>query len=274
MDISSLGVTPVTRLTNLMKKLRDPIDGCPWDRQQTFKTIAPYTIEEAYEVADAIERGRMEDLKEELGDLMFQVVFYAQMADEQDIFNLDDICDSLTEKMVRRHPHVFGDKKRDGAAAQPGAWEAIKAKERAEKQAQNGQDNGMISLLSNVPVGLPALTRAEKLQKRAAQVGFDWPSLDGVIDKITEEAQELAEAYKQNQPDAIEDEMGDLLFAVTNLSRKMGIDPETALRRTNRKFSTRFKYIEMQAENEGKTLDELSLDEMETHWLNAKAQES
>lgn len=266
MDIDFLGPTPFLRLKTLMKTLRDPEKGCPWDRQQEFETIAPYTIEEAYEVADAIERGHMDDLREELGDLMFQVVFYAQMAQEKGLFNLEDICDGLTEKMVRRHPHVFTKSSQHNPNDQPEAWEAIKAKERASKQSKSDG----LSLLSDIPLGLPALTRAEKLQKRAARVGFDWPSLDGVIDKITEEAQELALAHQQQDMDAIEDEMGDLLFAVTNLSRKMGIDPETALRRTNKKFCTRFEYIEKQARKTNQKLEDMSLDQMEAHWIKAK----
>lgn len=266
-DIGFLGSTPFTRLKALMKTLRDPQNGCPWDREQSFTTIAPYTIEEAYEVADAIERGHMDDLKEELGDLMFQVVFYAQMAEEDGSFNLDDICDGLTQKMVRRHPHIFKQTDNRSAANQTSAWEAIKAKERAEKLARN---NRPPSLLADVPLNLPALSRAEKLQKRAARVGFDWPNLDGVIDKIAEEAAELAYAHKQMDMDAIEDEMGDLLFAVTNLSRKLGINPETALRRTNKKFTNRFEYIERTADAQNKKLEDMSLDEMEALWQAAK----
>ena len=269
MDISSLGVTPVTRLKNLMKKLRDPKTGCPWDREQSFATIAPYTIEEAYEVADAIERDHMDDLKEELGDLMFQVIFHAQIADEKGFFDFDGICDGLTEKMVRRHPHVFVQGDQRSAHEQTKAWETMKAEERAQKQARQ---DGPISLLADVPVNLPALTRAEKLQKRAARVGFDWPSLDGVIDKISEEAQELAQAHDKMDADSIEDEMGDLLFAVTNLSRKLGVDPETALRRTNKKFCTRFHYIEQQASDNDTSIEQLTLDEMEAHWQAAKRQ--
>lgn len=270
MNISSLGVTPVTRLKNLMKKLRNPKTGCPWDREQSFATIAPYTIEEAYEVADAIEREHMGDLKEELGDLMFQVIFHAQIADEKGFFDFDDICDGLTEKMIRRHPHVFkSDEGTQNSTHHSGAWEAMKTKERAAKLAQSGQP---VSLLSDIPIGLPALTRAEKLQKRAARVGFDWPNLDGVIDKISEEARELAVAHHTMNNDAIEDEMGDLLFAVTNLARKLDVDPETALRRTNKKFCDRFGYIEQQAIQNKTPIEKLSLDQMESHWQAAKGQ--
>ena len=266
-DIDFLGSSPISRLKTLMKTLRDPVKGCPWDRAQSFSTIAPYTIEEAYEVADAIERGDMNDLKEELGDLMFQIVFYAQMAEEDALFNLDDICDQLTQKMVRRHPHIFAQAGQRNAAEQTQAWADIKAQERAQKLARSDSPP---SLLADVPLNLPALNRAEKLQKRAARVGFDWPSLDGVIDKISEEAAELADAHAQMDADSIEDEMGDLLFAVTNLSRKLGVNPETALRRTNKKFTNRFEYIEQQADTQDKKLDDMSLDEMEALWQAAK----
>jgi len=267
MNMSQLGVTPVTRLRNLMKRLRDPEHGCPWDQKQSFKTIAPYTIEEAYEVADAIQRGHMDDLREELGDLMFQVIFYAQMAEEDGHFTFDEICDGLTEKMVRRHPHVFGAGDNRSAEQQTQAWEDIKASERASK---NDQTESYVSILSNVPLGLPALTRAEKLQKRAARVGFDWPNLDGVIDKICEEAQELSEAAQSRDSDKIEDEMGDLIFAVTNLARKLGVDPETALRRTNHKFTSRFTAIEDYAHEMKTPLGELGLEKMESLWQAAK----
>jgi len=267
MNITSLGVTSVTRLRTLMKKLRDPNTGCPWDRAQTFNTIAPYTIEEAYEVADAIERKDMTDLKEELGDLMFQVIFYAQMAEEKQLFDFDEICDGLTEKMVRRHPHVFSGQNDRTSREQKEVWESIKAKERAAKQIANKQP---VSVLSDVPITLPAMTRAEKLQKRAARVGFDWPDLTGVIDKITEEAKELAHASQIQDANSIEDEMGDLLFAVINLSRKLHVDPETALRRTNKKFTTRFHYIEEQAQKSGTAIEALTLDEMEAYWQKAK----
>jgi MazG family protein len=252
-----------------MKKLRDPDGGCPWDLKQNFNSIAPYTIEEAYEVADAIERGHMDDLREELGDLMFQVIFYAQLAEEDGHFTFDEICDGLTEKMVRRHPHVFSRSDGRNAEVQTRAWEDIKAAERAAKQGAEGVS--FPSILSDVPLGLPALTRAEKLQNRAARVGFDWPDLSGVMDKIIEEAQELSDAAESLDADAVEDEMGDLLFALTNLSRKLGVDPETALRRTNRKFTQRFNSIERYAHDEDRRLDSLGLDEMEALWQAAKS---
>jgi len=222
---------------------------------------------EAYEVADAIERGHMDDLREELGDLMFQVIFYAQMAEEAGHFTFDEVCDGLTEKMVRRHPHVFSGGDDRSAEEQTQAWEDIKAAERA---AKNDGPETFVSILSNVPLGLPALIRAEKLQKRAARVGFDWPDLDGVMDKICEEAQELSDAASIMDADAVEDEMGDLLFAVTNLSRKLGVDPETALRRTNRKFTQRFNSIESYAHEHDAALDSLGLDKMEALWQAAK----
>ena len=271
MDITQLGATAITRLRTLMKKLRNPVTGCPWDLKQSFETIAPYTIEEAYEVADAIERKNMPDLREELGDLLFQVIFYAQLAEEERLFTFDEICDGLTEKMVKRHPHVFGESapqnQEHGASAQTLGWEEIKKQEREKKAKDNHQT---FSLLDDVPLALPALTRAEKLQKRAARVGFDWPDLTGVTDKISEEAKELAEASSDMDTDAIEDEMGDLLFAVTNLARKLKVDPEKALRRTNSKFSKRFSYIESTARTNTTSLEDMSLDEMESLWQQAK----
>ncbi len=262
-DISFLGDTPLERLINLMAKLRSET-GCPWDKEQTFETIAPYTIEEAYEVRQAIHDGDMGALKEELGDLMFQVVFHSQMASEENAFNLLEVCDALTEKMVRRHPHVFEDGDDRTADEQTIAWEDVKAQERAEKEKTKG-------ILDNVPLALPALMRAEKLQKRAARVGFDWPDLQGVTDKISEEAQELSKAAQTGVADDIEDELGDLLFAVTNLARKLNIDPEKALRRTNDKFTSRFQKIEAHAAMNGTSLDAMSLEEMEIQWQRAKS---
>lgn len=261
-DIDFLGDTPLIRLKVLMAKLRSSEGGCPWDVEQTFETIAPYTIEEAYEVSDAITRKDMAALREELGDLMFQVVFHAQIADENGDFNFEQVCDDLTRKMVRRHPHVFGDGDDRSAAEQTVAWEDIKAQERSSKK-----NDTPVSVLDGVALALPALQRAEKLQKRAARVGFDWPSLDGVLDKITEEAQEVAQA---TSPDEREDEIGDLLFAVTNLARRLGVDPENALRRTNRKFTQRFQSIEHAARDQNRSMEQLSLEEMESHWQAAK----
>ena len=250
-----------------MARLRDPETGCPWDVEQSFATIAPYTIEEAYEVSDAIERDDLSALREELGDLMFQVIFHAQIASEQGAFNFDQVCDDLTRKMVRRHPHVFGGGDDRTAEEQTRAWEDIKASERAGKPG-----DAATSVLDGVALSLPALTRAEKLQKRAARVGFDWPDLTGVIEKITEEAEELAHAADTQDKDATEDEMGDLLFAVTNLARKLGVDPELALRRTNRKFTERFHHIEAKAAESNRSVSDMSLDDMEQLWQDAKNQ--
>ncbi len=260
--IEFLGDSPLERLMSLMSKLRSE-NGCPWDREQTFSTIAPYTIEEAYEVSEAINQNDMDSLKEELGDLLFQVVFHSQMAAEKNAFDLVQVCDGLVEKMVRRHPHVFQAPDNRTAEDQSIAWEDIKAKER--KQKTNA------GYLDDVPLALPALTRSEKLQKRAARVGFDWPNLDGVLEKITEEAQEVAMAAENKHQDAIEDEIGDLIFAVTNLARKLNVDPEKALRRTNNKFTGRFKHIEAMAKSSGRELSEMSLDEMEKFWSDAKS---
>lgn len=258
-DITFLGDTPIERLKTLMDKLRV---GCPWDAEQTFETIAPYTIEEAYEVSEAIDNKDMLSLREELGDLLFQVIFQTKISSEVAGFNFDDVCDDLTRKMVDRHPHVFQFTDDRTADEQTVSWEETKAAERDAK--------GHTSLLDDVPLALPELMRAAKLQKRAARVGFDWPSLDGVVEKITEEAKELAEAADSKDADAIEDEMGDLLFAMTNLARKLGVDPELALRRTNSKFTSRFKHIEETAKSESRDIDDMSLDEMEALWQAAK----
>lgn len=263
-DIDFLGTTPLERLSNLMKQLRAP-NGCPWDREQSFATIAPYTIEEAYEVADAVIREDMPALKEELGDLLFQVVFHSQMADEQGAFDLEAVCNALAEKMVRRHPHVFGTGDDRNADEQTVAWEEMKAQERAAKSTDKPK-----SILDDVALALPALMRAEKLQKRAARVGFDWPDTDGVLDKIIEEAREVEDAAREGTHDDLEGEMGDLIFAVTNLARKLGIDPEVALRRTNKKFMTRFEHVEYVANSEGREVSDMTLEEMEAAWQAAK----
>lgn len=252
------------RLLEIMRRLRDPKTGCPWDIEQDFASIAPYTIEEAYEVADAIERRDWAELKGELGDLLLQSVYHTQMASEAGLFTFDDVVNAIADKMVARHPHVFGDESRDKTAEQQTAdWEAIKAQERAGK-AQGGA-------LDGVAVGLPALLRAYKLQKRAARVGFDWPSTDEVLDKLREEAAELVQASKQMSADAIEDEMGDLLFVMANLARHMDIDPEAALRRTNAKFTRRFAKVETLLAARGKTPAQSDLAEMDALWDQAKA---
>ena len=247
------------RLLEIMRRLRNPESGCPWDIEQTFATIAPYTIEEAYEVADAIDRQDWDELKGELGDLLFQSVFHAQMAEEAGYFNFDEVADTMSDKMVARHPHVFGDENREKSAEQQTRdWETIKAAERAGKKQQG--------TLDGVAKGLPALLRALKLQKRAARVGFDWPETTMVLDKIKEEADELVEAKDDLTADEIEEEMGDLLFVMANLARHLKIDPEAALRRANSKFVRRFEYIEDQLKLRGKTPDQSSLEEMDAIW--------
>ena len=252
------------RLLEIMRRLRDPNSGCPWDIEQNFATIAPYTIEEAYEVADAIERKAWDELKGELGDLLFQSVFHAQMAAEAGLFNFDDVANTMSDKMVARHPHVFGDESRDKTAQQQTQdWEQIKAAERAAR-AQSG-------VLEGVAIGLPALLRAHKLQKRAARVGFDWPDITQVLDKLVEEAAELAEAKAQLGADEIEEEMGDLLFVMANLARHLGVEPEAALRRGNAKFTRRFAHIEAALAQQGKTPQQSNLAEMDALWNSAKA---
>lgn len=254
------------RLLMIMGALRDPKTGCPWDIEQTFESIVPYTIEEAYEVADAIERGEMGELKDELGDLLLQVVYYTQMASEDDLFDFHDVADGIAEKMLRRHPHVFGDASRDKSVAQQSVdWEQIKAGERAGK-AEAGA-------LDGVALSLPALTRALKLQKRAARVGFDWPTTDEVLDKIKEESAELVVARANKSADETEDEFGDLLFVMANLARHMGVDPEAALRRTNSKFTRRFEAIEAALAKQGRSLEHSDLQEMDQLWDAAKAAE-
>lgn len=257
-------------LLQIMAKLRNPDGGCPWDIEQDFSTIAPYTIEEAYEVADAIERGNMDDLKGELGDLLLQVVFHAQMAAEAGHFEYADVVNAISEKMVVRHPHVFGDMTVEDADAQTAAWEAQKAAERAAKAEAAGL---VPSALDDVAGGLPALMRAEKFQKRAARVGFDWPSPASVVDKVREELDEVIAEIDAGDPERLEDEIGDLLFTCVNLARKLGVDPETALRRTNAKFESRFRAVEGYAAAEDSALPDMTLDEMEALWKRAKVAE-
>jgi len=251
----------MNQLLQIMSRLRDPETGCPWDAEQDFSSIAPYTIEEAYEVADAIQRRDMSDLRDELGDLLFQVVFHAQMAKEDEHFEFDDVVESICDKMVRRHPHVFAGANIDDAAAQTVAWEQVKASERKEK--------GHESVLDDVPRGMAELQRSVKLQKRAAEVGFDWPDPEPVLDKFNEEAAEVREAIANNDSDAIEDELGDLLFVVTNLARKLSVDPARALRRANAKFERRFRAIEEAVGGQEK-LSEMSLEQMEAMWQSVK----
>lgn len=254
------------RLLEIMRRLRDPESGCPWDIEQDFSTVAPYTIEEAYEVADAIERQSWDELRSELGDLLFQSVFHAQMAEEKGLFSFNDIADGMSDKMVARHPHVFGNESREKSPEQQTRdWEQIKAQERAAK-AEN-------RTLDGVALGLPALMRAVKLQKRAARVGFDWPSTDQVIAKIIEEAEELVEARAHIGQDAIEEEFGDLLFVVANLARHLKIDPEAALRSANAKFTRRFAAVEDALSERGKRPEDSSLEEMDALWDAVKLQE-
>ncbi|MFU8832644.1 MAG: nucleoside triphosphate pyrophosphohydrolase [Wenzhouxiangella sp.] len=252
------------RLLDIMAALRDPKGGCPWDLEQDFRSIAPYTIEEAHEVADAIERGNMTDLKDELGDLLFQVVFHARMAEEQGAFTFDEVVDAVADKLERRHPHVFGNANIADAEAQTVNWESIKAAERAN------ENDGDRSVLAGIARGLPALRRAVKLQKRAARVGFDWPDVVPIFDKLREEAVELEQALAASDVDNIEEEVGDLLFVLANLARKVDVDPGGALRRSNHKFEARFRAMETLAEERGLKLNDLSLDEQERLYQEVK----
>ncbi len=254
--------TELRRLLDIMAALRDPTRGCPWDREQSFATVAPYTIEEAYEVADAIARRDFAALQDELGDLLFQVVYHARMAEEAGLFAFADIARAISDKMLRRHPHVFGDAAARSAEAQSAAWEAQKSAERAG-QAQSGT-------LAGVPVGLPALARAAKLTARAACVGFDWPDAAAVLDKLDEEIAEVRAELTDADPARLADEVGDLLFVLANLARKLSLDPEECLRGANRKFARRFNAMEESAAHEGKTLSEMTLDEMEARWQAVK----
>ena len=257
---------PIDRLLAIMARLRDPEDGCAWDLEQTFATIAPYTVEEAYEVADAIERGDLSDLKEELGDLLLQVVFHSRMAQEQGAFAFDDVADAISEKMIRRHPHVFGPEAQRTSAEQTQAWEVIKAQERAGK-------GKAASLLDDVPVGLPALTRAVKLSKRAASVGFVWPTIGKVVEKLHEEVGELQAEIDAGDLAKARQELGDVLFVVANIARTLDIEPEDALRSTNAKIARRFRFIEAALAARGKTPDQSDLAEMDALWDAAKAAE-
>ena len=258
----------IAELLAIMRRLRDPKGGCPWDLEQNFATIAPYTIEEAYEVASAIEAGDYSALKDELGDLLLQVVFHTQMAGEQGLFAFPDVVRAICEKMIRRHPHVFAESAADTPAAVTLAWEEIKRRERAEKPAKPK------SLLDDVPRAIPALMRAVKLQNRAAEVGFDWPSALTVTDKIAEESRELAEAVSSGRADKIAEEFGDMLFAMANLSRHLKLDPEEALRAANAKFMRRFKAIEAGLQAQGRTPEKASLEDMEALWQEAKQAEN
>jgi tetrapyrrole methylase family protein/MazG family protein/ATP diphosphatase len=261
---------PIDRLLAIMARLRDPADGCPWDLEQTFATVAPYTVEEAYEVADAIERNDLADLKEELGDLLLQVVFHARMAEEQGVFRFDDVARAINDKMIRRHPHVFAEETYASLTHQKEGWEALKA---AERQNKTGGKGRPASLLDDVPVGLPALTRAVKLSKRAAGVGFVWPTVHEVVAKLDEEVEELKAEIASGDLEKARQEMGDVLFVVANLARTLEVDPEDSLRFTNAKFARRFQYIEAKLAERGKTPDQSDLAEMDALWDEAKAAE-
>ena len=251
------------RLLEIMRALRDPENGCPWDIEQNFNTIAPYTIEEAYEVADAIERENWDDLKNELGDLLLQTVYHTQMAEEEDRFNFNDVVNQISEKMIQRHPHVFGNENRNKTASQQVKdWESIKAEERLKKN--------QAGILDDVALNLPALVRSLKLQKRAARVGFDWPKISQVLDKIDEETKELIEAKTTEPQERISEEFGDLMFSIVNLGRHLKVDPEEALKQTNRKFITRFNFVESSIRSQGKKIEDTSLEEMEALWQQAK----
>jgi len=268
----------IAPLLEIMAALRTPRTGCPWDLEQDFASIAPYTLEEAYEVVDAIERGDLADLRDELGDLLLQVVFHARMAEEQGSFAFGDVVEAITRKLIRRHPHVFGNTEDLSPEAVKSLWDSIKAEEKAERRAAResigqGSEPHEARFLGGIPTALPALTRAQKLTAKAAKVGFDWPEAAQVIDKIHEELEEVKEASSSGRKDRIEDEIGDLLFSVTNLARHFGIDPERALRRTNAKFERRFSSIEAALERQDRTLDEASLEEMEKLWVAAKTAE-
>lgn len=278
-------MSSIQRLLDIMAHLRDPRRGCPWDLQQNFKTIAPYTVEEAYEVADAIEREDLPSLRDELGDLLFQVVFHSQLAREQGAFNFDDVVNAICDKMERRHPHVFGDASIADADAQTVAWEELKRRERSQKHAGSEQ----ASVLDDVPVALPALTRANKLGKRAAQVGFEWSDVHGAIEKLDEEIAEFKAEVRshvclqadtaatstegQRQHERLTAEIGDVLFCVVNVCRYLKIDPELALKRTNASFERRFRYVERGLAARGKAPQEATLAEMDQLWDEGKAEE-
>ena len=245
-----------------MSQLRDKDDGCEWDKEQTFKSIAPFTIEEAYEVANAIERENATDLKEELGDLLLQVVFLSQIAKEEELFSFDDVAKTISEKLVRRHPFVFSDKKNHSLDEQVNQWEEIKKKERSKKNQEG--------ILEGIAKNLPSLQRSQKIQKRVSSVGFDWPDTKGVFEKIKEELSELEEAVESNNKESIQEEIGDLYMIITNLSEKLGVDSEEALRKSNIKFEKRFNYIEKELGKDNIKVSEVDLDELNTLWDDSK----
>lgn len=273
----------IARLVEIMAALRTPVTGCPWDLEQTFRTIAPYTIEEAYEVADAIERDDMDDLRLELGDLLLQSVYHARLAEERGEFDFADVVEGITSKMIRRHPHVFGTadvtaEEFSASGMAEGTWERIKAEEKRELDARR-IERGLApktktgSLLDDVPTALPGLTAAVKLQKKAGKVGFDWNNPVAVIEKIREELAELEDEINGPDPEQVEAELGDVLFAAANLARHLKVDPEEALRRTNRKFRYRFAYMERRVSENGQTLEDKDLEQLEALWQEAKSAE-
>ena len=264
-EVETEALEQLDRIIDIMRRLRDPETGCPWDVEQDFSTIAPYTIEEAYEVADAVQRGNTDDIRDELGDLLLQVVFQSRIAEEAGLFTLADVARSISDKMVDRHPHVFGDEDRPQVEEQSGRWEAIKAAERASR--------GKTGVLDDVAAGLPPMLRAMKLQKRAARVGFDWTQMDDIIAKLHEETDELRSEVTREQvnQDRVIDEVGDVLFVAVNLARRAGVDPETALMGCNSKFEQRFRYIENESEKNGYSIQDMSLDQLEALWQQAKS---
>jgi len=262
----------IHRLLEVMARLRDPETGCSWDQKQTFESIVPYTIEEAYEVKDAIDREDMPDLCDELGDLLLQVVYHAEIAKEQGVFDFGDVVEAINRKMIRRHPHVFGTEEQKKNGIEAGEWERIKAIERADKTAlkpEVSEEDAL--LLDSVPATLPALSHAMKLQKRASTVGFDWNDIGLVFDKLREEFQEFEVEQARGDQDKMQNELGDVLFVAVNLARHLKIDPEAALAGTNRKFVKRFNYIEQQLRIKSRTLSEADLDELEALWVEAKS---
>ncbi len=254
---------PIDRLLGIMVRLRDPQRGCPWDREQTWSSIVPHTIEEAYEIADAVARGDVDQVRDELGDLLFQVVFQSRIAEEQGLVGFDDVADGISSQLERRHPHVFGDATIGNAAEQTAAWERHKAEERQAK-------GGSAGALDGVTLGLPALMRAAKLGKRAAQVGFDWPDVAGVLEKVREEIDELQQAVAAGDTEHAREELGDLLFSVAQLSRHLDVDPEAALRDAGGKFERRFRHVEARLAKDGRTAVDASMTELEALWARAK----
>lgn len=261
----------LSRLLEIMAALRNPDGGCPWDLEQDFASISNYTIEEAYEVADAIERQDFSDLREELGDLLLQPVYHAQMASERGLFDIGDVIYAITEKLIRRHPHVFGEEAAASAGGAKGKWDEVKAMERAAKAAR--KQTAATSLLDDVPNVLPALARAEKLSRRAAAVQFDWPDWRETLAKVREELDEVAQAAEANEKAKVQEELGDLLFAAANLARKLGIEPEAALRDANAKFNRRFRYVEQRAQEDAVPLAEAGLERLDRYWNEIRAKE-